>query len=203
MRTRFALADLGGSKGYVERALNQGFCFPDARLERIHREVCLLLIDHQRWSEPDRICARSQYQHSLGECQILDGIAKLWRRLFRLPVLYYLNADHQALASNVSHNTELVWPFRQAAEDIFAHAPRIRHIALLNETNCSQSRGHGNRIRTKRRCMRAWLPIHDAGWSDGRGERQPRGDAFGNAEEIGFDAGVISRPPLDFPYDPA
>src|SRR5438309_10986609 len=47
--------------------------------------------------------------------------------------------------------------------------------------------------------MGARSPIHDAGAGNGRGKRQPRGDALGNTHNVGFEAGVISSPPLACP----
>ena len=44
--------------------------------------------------------------------------------------------------------------------------------------------------------MRAGDPVHDVGLGHADAKRHAAGDTFGDADDVGLDAGVFDRPPL-------
>ena len=76
------------------------------------------------------------------------------------------------------------------------HQFRVADPLALQHIERSQRGGDGDRIAPEGRGMRTGRPVHNFGARNQSTERHAAGNAFGNADHVGLDAGVLHRPPL-------
>ena len=130
---------------FLERALN----LTDAGIERIYREFGLLVVDHEWWTEPQRIFSRAEQEQPFVECQLDDAVPQFGRALPGILVAHEFNSDHQARSANLADNFVPLAPVRCETQDQGPHASRVGHVTPLEEANRSERRGDGDRITPK------------------------------------------------------
>src|SRR5262249_27227786 len=80
------------------------FCRANAILQRPHREVRLLLINQERWREPNRIFTGAENQQPLVEGCVHNGIPQIGCFLFGPLISHDLDADHQPAPAHIADN---------------------------------------------------------------------------------------------------
>ena len=117
-------------------------------------------------------------------------------RFLALAVLDEFDADHQAFAAHNADGAVARLDLGQGIERVLAEFGGVLHQPVLDQIQRGQAGSAGQRIAAEGVAVRAGGPVHDAGAGDGGAERHARGDALGRADDIGFDAPVLDRPPL-------
>ena len=183
---------------FVARAANSArvtlglfLCFANAGFESATAKSACSSSIRSGGDKPNGIFARTK--HAAVPCgkQVDDGIAQIRGfflgaliRTISMPII-------RPRAANVADDFKLVRPIGQAAEKVFAHAAGIFEILAFDQLRRRQSRRDADWISAERRAVRARLPVHYAGWREHRSERHAAGDAFGDADNVRFDSGVL------------
>src|SRR5690606_33104812 len=147
--------------------------------------------------------ARAEEQQAVVECLIYDLVTEIMGRGALLAVAYDLDADHQALATQVADQRVAGLHLAQGVEQVLAHLGGVLHVAVLDEAQgCKRRRGR-NRVAAEGVAVRTGAPGHDALAGDDRAERHAAGDALRAGDDVRLDAEMLDGPPLARPPDTA
>ena len=117
------------------------FGFADAFFESAHREVGLFFVNDEWRRETKGIFARSEDEQALVESLVHDDVTQLRRAFFGPLVAHNFDTDHQAAATHVADNLELLRPIAGFRENIVADFLGIRSQPALEQIE----RGNGRR----------------------------------------------------------
>ena len=107
-----------------------------------------------------------------------------------------LDADHEAAAANVADDGMLGDPGAEALEHLFADGGGVLHAFAFEDVHGGEGGGDADGVAAEGAGVGAGDPVHDFGAGHADAERHAGGDAFGDADDVGLDAGVLDGPPL-------
>src|SRR5690242_11955073 len=107
----------------------------EAIFQDVDSGVRLVLADHQRRAEPQRVQPRAEHQQATLERELLDAIAQLGSALFTGLILDDLDTDHQPESANVADAAEPLRPRPHAFHQDLAHAAGVVHEPVLDQVD--------------------------------------------------------------------
>lgn len=155
-----------------------------------------MLVDDQRGAEADAGFAAAKDEEAALEGQFDYFVAHGACGGAGLLVFYDLDADHEAAASDVAYGGVFGDPGAEAGEHGFAYGGGILHGFALDDVQRGEGGGDADGVAAEGAGVGARNPVHDLGAGHADAEGHAGGDAFGDADDVGLDAGVLDGPPL-------
>src|SRR6185312_3636707 len=160
-------------------------------------DVGLFFGHDERRGDTDGAGAASEKQDAAFEGEFQNAVALFGRSGPGLFIGDDFYADHEATAADIAHQFVFCGPISEALEHVVANFGGVFQQALVfDHVERSESSGQADGIASEGGGVGAGDPVHDFGAAHGDAERHAGGNALGDADDIGLDAGMLDGPPL-------
>src|SRR5256714_2825 len=167
-------------------------CCCDAFFEDVYGYVGFFFCDHQGWTDADCAGAASQEEDAVLEGLFYNSIA-LGAGVFLGELVFHdIDADHESAAAHVAYQLQLLRPVGHTLQQVVADFGGVREQMFFLDYVEGRERGsNAYRIAAEGGGVPTGNPVHDFGAGHGNAERHAGSDAFGHADHVRLDAGVL------------
>src|SRR5580698_10487563 len=164
--------------------------------ENVERHGGFVFVDDKRRTETDGSFAAAENHEATFEGEFFHAIAQRADRFARGFIFHQLDADHEAASAHIANERVRLLPTLKALEDLSADAGGVVDGAVAEDFHGGKRSRDADRVAAEGRRVGAGHPIHDFGTGHANAKGHAAGYAFGHADDVGLDAGVLDGPPL-------
>src|ERR1700728_2847937 len=193
-RVRCSILDrCTGESGRMRQLL---FGYGNTLFQNIERHSGFVLVDDERRGKADGVFSAAEDEEAALEGEIDNAVAQERGGFPGLLILHDFDADHEAASTDVANDGMFCRPVVQAREHLLALSFSVGEALALEDVDGRERGGDADGVAAEGGGVGARFPVHDGGAGHADAERHAGGDAFGHADDVGLDAGVLDGPPL-------
>src|SRR5882724_221064 len=168
----------------------------DALLQHVHSDIRLLLRQDERRRDAEGVFAGAQEQETALKRQFNNAVTLVVGGSLRLFVFHDFHADHQPAAAHVADHGMSLHPPAESPHHVSTDNFCILDSFAFENLHGRESGFNADRIPAESRSMGTGHPVHDFRAREHYTERHAGSNAFGNGDDVRFNAGVLDGPPF-------